>query len=122
MNQIMTDDKKSKAKQRKIKHEVSRLKALFVGVDPNKLDFVQRQIEQLGWYNIAIRELQEKIEQSGTLISYDNGGGQSGVRATPDLKTLMDYQKATNTIVRTLIPLVPDRPEIEDALQEFRAD
>ena len=54
-----------------------------------------------------IEDLQKQIDQAGTLISYDNGGGQSGVRVNPDLKTLMEYQKATTAIVKTLIPIVP---------------
>ena len=97
-------------KEPRVQMELDRLMTLFngeAGTDRNKLDFVQRQIEQLAWYNISIADLQKQIDQAGTLISYDNGGGQSGVRVNPDLKTLMEYQKATTAIVKTLIPIVP---------------
>ncbi len=94
---------------------------IFQGVDENKRDFVQRHIEQLAWYNISIADLQAKVDQFGTLVMYDNGGGQSGVKPNPDVKTLLDYQKCCNTIIRTLIPLVPAKIE-DDELRFFRPD
>ena len=82
---------------------------IFQEVDENKRDFVQRHIEQLAWFNVSIADLQAKVDQWGTLVMYDNGGGQSGVKPNPDVKTLLDYQKCCNTIVRTLIALVPNK-------------
>lgn len=99
------DPKKIKRVQTELEH----LAELFRDVDENKRDFVQRHIEQLAWYNVSIIDLQAKVDQWGTLITYDNGGGQSGVKSNPDVKTLLDYQKVCNTIVRTLIPLVPNK-------------
>lgn len=96
-------------KIRRIRKELNHLEEIFRDVDPNKRDFVQRHIEQLAWFNISIADLQEKVDKWGTLVAYDNGGGQSGVKPNPDVKTLLDYQKCCNTIVRTLIPLVPNR-------------
>lgn len=110
-----------KGKQRMIKAEISRLIDLFKGVDQNKLDFVQRQISQLAWFNINIQELQEKIDKSGTVIMYDNGGGQSGYKQNPDLKTLIEYQKLSNAIVRNLIPIIPPGMKKEmNELSKFR--
>ncbi|MBR0266460.1 MAG: hypothetical protein IJQ71_03385 [Clostridia bacterium] len=88
---------------------MERLEEIFREVDENKRDFVQRQIQQLAWLNVSIADLQLKVDQWGTLVSYDNGGGQSGIKPNPDVKTLLDYQKSCNTIVRTLITLVPDK-------------
>jgi len=96
-------------KLQRVAEELERLQETFKGIDGNKHDFVQRHIEQLAWYNVSIADLQAKVDQTGTMISYDNGGGQSGERANPDIKTLMDYQKVCNTIFRTLISLVPER-------------
>ena len=38
-------------------------------------------------------ELKEKVDNDGTTVEYNNGGGQSGVRDNPDVKTLIAYQK-----------------------------
>ena len=96
------------AKKRMIKKELKYLAEIFSDIADNKRDFVQRQIEQLAWYYVSIADLQAKVDQNGTTVKYDNGGGQNGTRTNPDIKTLMDYQKACNTIVRTLISLIPD--------------
>ena len=94
---------------------------LFNGVEEGRKDFIQRQLEQLAWLNISIIDLQEKIDRFGTLVMYDNGGGQSGVKPNPDLKTLIDYQKLANTIVRTLNSVIPIKETgySRDALTEF---
>ncbi len=96
-------------KDQLIERENARLLALFTGVDENRLDFVREQVKQLAFFNVSIAELQAKINTWGTLITYDNGGGQTGVKPNPDIKTLTDYQKLSNTIVRTLMPIVPDK-------------
>ena len=95
------------SRKRKIKAETNRLMALFAKADPDKLDFIRDQVKQLAFLNVGIAELHEKLNQFGTLVSYDNGGGQSGIRTNPDVKTLTDYQKLANTIVRNLLPILP---------------
>ncbi len=111
------------SKTRKIKKELRRLETLFEGVEENRRDFIQRQLEQLAWLNISIIELQSKVDRFGTLVQYDNGGGQSGVRPNPDLKTLIDYQKQATAIVRTLNTIIPiketARPQT-NSLSQFR--
>ena len=108
-------------KAARVQAELEHLEEIFQGVDENKRDFVQRHIEQLAWYNISIADLQTKVDKFGTLVMYDNGGGQSGVKPNPDVKTLLDYQKTTNTIVRTLISLVPQK-KTDSKLAMFIAD
>ena len=109
-------------KLERVQKELKYLEDIFRDVDQNKRDFVQRHIEQLAWYFVSIADLQAKVDKWGTLVSYDNGGGQSGVKPNPDVKTLLDYQKCCNTIVRTLIALVPEgcRKRDESAFEEIR--
>ena len=108
-------------KARKVKRELKRLSDLFKGVEEGRKDFIQRQLEQLAWLNISIIDLQVKIDRFGTLVMYDNGGGQSGVKPNPDLKTLIDYQKLANTIVRTLNSVIPIKETgySKSALKDF---
>ena len=108
IKQAAAPAKEDPEKLNRVKHEQTYLEGIFTGIDSNKREFVQRHIEQLAWYYVSIADLQESIDQSGTLITYNNGGGQSGTKTNPDIKTLMDYQKACNTIVRTLLSLVPE--------------
>lgn len=108
-------------KLERVQKELDLLEEIFSEIDPNKRDFVQRHIEQLAWYFVSIADLQAKVDQWGTMVKYDNGGGQTGIKPNPDVKTLLDYQKCCNTIVRTLIPLVPYK-NTGSKLQEFLVD
>lgn len=117
-----TQENKITAKRkRKIKAENLRLMKLFESSNPNQLDFIRDQVQQLAWLNVSIAELHEKINQFGTLVTYDNGGGQSGIRTNPDVKTLTDYQKLANAITKNLLPIVPkqSRSSFATALSEM---
>lgn len=105
---------------KKVSAEIRRLMALFEGVDENKTDFIREHVRQLSWYNVRIRELQQSINEKGVTIPYQNGRNQTGMQANPDLKALIDLQKLTNPIVKTLLPLVPEKPG-RDELAEFMA-
>ena len=111
----------SAAKKKKVQKELDHLEVIFNGISGNKRDFVQRCIEQLAWYYVSIADLQTNVDKYGTKVSYDNGGGQSGLKTNPDIKTLMEYQKVCNTIVRTLISLVPEGTASKNRdLDQFR--
>lgn len=122
---IIQAEKITATRKRKIKAENNRLMSLFANADPDMLDFIRDQVKQLAFFNVGIAELHEKINQFGTLVAYDNGGGQSGIRANPDVKTLTDYQKLANAIVRNLLPLLPKHSEksiLATVLDEFLSE
>ena len=96
------DDKKSR-----ILEEKCRLLDIFKDIDENMKNFVEKQIINLAWYTVSIEDLQESIDKNGTVVEYNNGGGQSGLKDNPDVKTLIAYQKHVNTIVNQLVSLVP---------------
>ena len=104
-------------REERIKEEKDKLMTVFKEIDANKLDFVSNQIEDLAWLIVACDELKEKINKTGTLIKYNNGGGQSGVKDNPDVKTLIAYQKNKIAITKQLIELVPVKSK--SRLQEF---
>ena len=80
---------------------------IFQGIDENNLEFVMHQIENLAWLNVSVEELKAKVDKYGTIVKYNNGGGQSGVRDNPDVKTVIAYQKNIATITKQLLDLVP---------------
>ena len=103
----MDNEKRQKKKKKRIKIEKERLLKIFEDVEENKKDFVKNQIVNLAWYNVSIEDLQESIDEYGTIVTYNNGGGQTGIKDNPDVKTLIAYQKHVNTIVNQLVDLVP---------------
>ena len=90
-----------------VTREKNRLLKLFAEIDENKKDFVREQISNLAWYTVSAKILQEKIDKNGTMIRYDNGGGQSGYKENPDVRTLLGYQKNITDITKQLSELVP---------------
>lgn len=98
-------------KNKKIKKEKSRLLKIFKEIDDNKKTFIQSQIDDLAWLIVSIKELQDDIDTTGTTVTYDNGGGQSGIKDNPNIKTLVSFQKNANAIYKMLIDLVPNAPK-----------
>lgn len=93
--------------KREIEKEKRRLMKIFKDIDKNKKDFVKHQIENLAYDNILINQLKENINRCGTIVSYNNGGGQCGVRDNPDVKTMIALQKNVSAITKQLVELVP---------------
>lgn len=110
--------KQPKTKAYFVNKERRRLLKLFEGIDENKKDFVKEQVTNLAWYTVSVKILQERIDEYGTMIKYDNGGGQSGYKENPDVKTMLGYQKNVNDITRQLTDLVPAKKK-ESRLAAF---
>ena len=94
-------------KNEKILQEKERLLKIFEDIDENKKKFVLHQIDSLAWLNVSIAELQDEIDATGTTVTYDNGGGQTGIKDNPNIKTLIAYQKNAIAITKQLTDLVP---------------
>ena len=104
-------------KEEEIKKEKKRLLKIFKDIDANKLEFVMHQIDNLAWLNVSTKKNKKKVDKIGTIVKYNNGGGQSGVRDNPDVKTLIAYQKNITAITKQLLDLVPAKSKSK--LQEF---
>jgi len=94
-------------KEKAIRKEKNKLKKIFKEIDKNKFDFVMTLIERLAWLNVSVKELEELVDREGTLIEYNNGGGQTGMKDNPNVKTLINYTKNITTITKQLVELVP---------------
>ena len=104
-------------KQKAVEAEKNRLLEIFKDIDENKLEFVTHQIDDLAWLNVSVDELKAKVDKYGTIVKYNNGGGQNGVRDNPDVKTIIAYQKNIASITRQLLDLVPNskrKSKLED--------
>ena len=108
-------------RDKKVTAEYKRLMELFANVDPNKVDFVREHIRELAWYHVKIAELQRNIDENGLTVKFQNGRNQSGVQGNPDFKALCDLQKLASAMVKTLLPLVPEKGGF-DELANFRID
>ncbi len=109
-------------KAEKVQAEQARLMGLFTGADANKLDFIRAEVQKLAWLNVSIVELQKEIDDTGSVVEYNHGGGQTGVTTNPACKLLVDYQKLSNATFRALLPVLPEKREEFDKLYWFLQD
>lgn len=108
-------------KEISIKKEKNRIKKIFKEIDENKLKFCMTLIDRLAWLNVSVKELEQSIDRDGTTILYDNGGGQTGVKDNPNVKTLIQYTKNITTITKQLVDLVPaskKKSKLEELMDE----
>ena len=109
-------------KAERVQAEQARLMGLFTGADANKLDFIRAEVQKLAWLNVSIVELQKEIDDTGSVVEYNHGGGQTGVTTNPACKLLVDYQKLSNVTFRALLPVLPEGVSDYDPLAEFKLD
>ena len=63
-------------------------------------------------------ELKEDINKEGTVVEYQHGGGQSGVKPNPKVNNYVSFHKSLVSNIKQLIAMAPDKTE-KDALKAF---
>ena len=112
-----------KDKEQRIRAEEKRLNCLFEACTEKELEFVSKQVQQLAWLNVSIRDLQISIDKTGSTVEYMNGATQYGTRKNPDIDTLVQYQKLANSIASNLAKYIDSDADSKpgNKLAEFLA-
>ena len=87
--------------------EIKRLSAIFKNIDADKAAVVKELIQNAAYTAVTLRELQENISESGAIMEYNNGGGQSGIRVSPALQAYTKLISTYNGIIKQLVGLLP---------------
>lgn len=68
--------------------EIERIKSLLLeyGISDKRITLLEPVIENTAWMKVKLDEARELIKDSSIAISYDNGGGQKGIRENPIFK------------------------------------
>lgn len=88
--------------------EKKRLTALLFSchVNEKKMEMLEPVIENTAWMKAKLDDTREKIKGSSVAISYDNGGGQTGIRENPLFKGYQSlwksYMAGMNMIMASL--------------------
>lgn len=88
--------------------EIKRLNDLLLefGITDRKIRMLQPVIENTAWMKVKLDEAREVVRDSSVVISYDNGGGQTGIRENPIFKGYealwKSYMSGMNIILNAL--------------------
>jgi hypothetical protein len=91
----------------RIKREKKRLLAIFDGLDPNKLDTCRALIDRAAFITISLQDLEEQLNETGWVETYQNGESQYGVKKAAAADVHISLTKNLNAIMKQLLDLVP---------------
>ncbi len=91
----------------RIKREKQRLLDIFQGLDENKLNTCAALIDRAAFITISLEDLEEQLNKTGWVETYQNGENQSGVKKAAAADVHISLTKNLNAIVKQLLDLVP---------------
>lgn len=95
------------AKEKQIKREISKLKRQFKDIPKEKINLVDSTIKSVAFMSVTMEDLQENIVRVGTTVEYDNGGGQKGIKQSPDAQLYLQLSQKHTQAMKILLDLVP---------------
>lgn len=68
--------------------EIERIKGILIesGISEKRIKMLDPVIQNTAWMKVKLDDTRETIKGSQTVIPYDNGGGQKGIRENPLFK------------------------------------
>lgn len=94
-------------KEKKIKKEVRRLKAIFKDLEPNKLKTVDALIARAAFLTVSLEDLEDELNRNGWTEEYTNGRNQEGVKISAAAQAYNSATKNLTVIMKQLLDLTP---------------
>ena len=91
----------------RIKREKDRLLVIFKDLDENKRQTCAALIDRAAFITISLEDLEEQLNATGWVETYQNGENQSGVKKAAAADVHISLTKNLNAIVKQLLDLVP---------------
>lgn len=115
--QEIEEDKKKDLKKKKLKRiktEQRRLQKSFANIDPEVLKTVKSLIENAAFMVITLSDLQDEINFSGCVSTYQNGENQWGTKKSPEVEVYNTMIKNHMSVMKQLTDLIPKSAPKED--------
>ena len=124
LEHIAEDDKieRQKAKDKRIKLEVARLKRIFKCLDKNKFATVQSLIKIAAFMAVTLDDLQEIINRDGFTQEYKNGANQFGIKQSAEVEMHIAMTRNQSTIIKQLADLAPAEKRKDSKLNALRRE
>jgi hypothetical protein len=108
-------------KEKRIKKEKSKLTKIFknLDVDKDKMKLIESSVNNLAWMAVALEDLQADINANGYYETYNNGGGQTGIKDSTSVKAYNSLIKNYNSLIKTVSAFLPDNNENKSTENKF---
>lgn len=94
-------------KTTRVAREKARLFEIFKDLEPNKLKTCQALIDRAAFITVSLEDLEEQLNATGWVETYQNGENQSGMKKAAAADVHISLTKNLNAIVKQLLDLVP---------------
>lgn len=87
-----------------------------VGISAKKMKLLEPIVINTAWMKVKLDDAREAIKNSNIVISYDNGGGQKGIRENPLFK---GYESLWRSYMAGMAKIIDSLPQeqVEQAIE-----
>jgi hypothetical protein len=78
-----------------------------VGISAKKMKLLEPIVLNTAWMKVKLDDAREAIKNSNIVISYDNGGGQKGIRENPLFKGYEGLFKTYMSGLKQILDVLP---------------
>ena len=122
--EIKSEEQILKARERQKKKliaaELKKLITLFSPLGEKEREFLQPLLENAAFMRVTLDELQQEINRTGSVDSYQNGAAQHGVKISANIQAYNALMKTYHALMDKLLLRLPADDRRKDGLDSFR--
>lgn len=95
--------------EERTENERQRLRSLLFdcGISEKRMNALEAVIDNVAWMKVKLEDTRDVIKTAEVVITYDNGGGQKGLRENPLFKGYYSLFKSYMTGMGKIIEALP---------------
>lgn len=105
-----------------VKEEIDKITGLLLesGVSDKRIKVLEPIVENTAWIKVKLDESRQLVQQSAIVISYDNGGGQKGLRENPIFKGYESLFKSYMSGMDRILNALPNEEAKAAVVEEIK--
>lgn len=105
-----------------VREEIDKITGLLLesGVSDKRIKVLEPIVENTAWIKVKLDESRQLVQQSAIVISYDNGGGQKGLRENPIFKGYESLFKSYMSGMDRILNALPNEEAKAAVVEEIK--